>query len=108
MKVLADRQATHGDFARRARIVQQIKITMHQTDGWARLEADQRQALDMIADKVSRILAGDPNHSDHWHDIAGYATLVDNRLCAPRVPTNEPDERYNRLLAQLDKIPIGR
>jgi hypothetical protein len=30
----------------------------------------------MILNKVSRILAGDPGHVDHWDDIAGYATLV--------------------------------
>ena len=41
----------------------------------------------MIVHKIGRILAGNPNHSDHWHDIAGYATLVDAQLCAkPLVP----------------------
>ena len=30
----------------------------------------------MNAQKVGRILNGDPNWSDSWHDIAGYAQLV--------------------------------
>jgi hypothetical protein len=30
--------------------------------------------------KVSRIVNGDPNHIDSWIDIAGYATLVADRL----------------------------
>jgi len=34
----------------------------------------------MNAHKIGRILNGDPNWSDSWHDIAGYAQLVANRL----------------------------
>jgi hypothetical protein len=41
---------------------------------------DQREALDMIAHKIGRILNGDPDYSDSWRDIAGYATLVADRL----------------------------
>jgi hypothetical protein len=44
------------------------------------LDADQIEALEMICHKIARVLNGDPNHHDHWHDIAGYATLVANRL----------------------------
>ncbi|WP_257617167.1 hypothetical protein [Campylobacter pinnipediorum] len=34
----------------------------------------------MIAHKIARILAGNPNYKDHWDDIAGYATLVSKEL----------------------------
>jgi len=34
----------------------------------------------MIAHKIARIINGDPNHLDSWHDIAGYATLVEQEL----------------------------
>lgn len=34
------------------------------------------EALDMIATKMSRIMAGDPTYRDNWDDIAGYARLV--------------------------------
>jgi hypothetical protein len=44
------------------------------------LDSDQLEALDMIAHKIARILNGDPNYADNWIDIAGYATLVANRL----------------------------
>jgi hypothetical protein len=44
------------------------------------LAQDQREALEMIAHKIARILNGDPNYSDNWIDVAGYATLVANRL----------------------------
>lgn len=43
----------------------------------------QRQALTVIMDKVARILSGDPNYDDNWHDIQGYAKLVEDRLPKP-------------------------
>lgn len=43
-------------------------------------EDDQVEALEMIAHKIGRIINGDPNYADSWHDIAGYAKLVADRL----------------------------
>jgi hypothetical protein len=40
----------------------------------------QREALEMIAHKIARIINGDPNYADSWVDIAGYAKLVADRL----------------------------
>ena len=34
----------------------------------------------MILHKIGRILNGDPNYADSWHDIAGYAKLVEDEL----------------------------
>lgn len=44
------------------------------------MDPDQKEALSMIFSKIARILNGDPDHIDSWHDIAGYATLVEDRL----------------------------
>lgn len=44
------------------------------------LKPDQRECLEMIAHKIGRILNGDPHYEDSWRDIAGYATLVADRL----------------------------
>ena len=44
------------------------------------LVPDQTEALEMILHKIARIVNGDENHIDSWHDIAGYATLVADRL----------------------------
>lgn len=38
------------------------------------------EAIEMIFHKIGRIGAGNPNFVDHWEDIAGYATLVAQRL----------------------------
>lgn len=85
--ILAERGARYGEFDRHASMTQQLKLVMkqHRRDNhgspvWRHLADDQREALEMIAHKIGRILNGDPDYSDSWHDIAGYAKLVGNRL----------------------------
>lgn len=77
---LAERGARYGKFEDHAVIAQGLKAQMWATEGWARLAPDQRQALEVIQDKVARILNGDPDYTDNWHDIAGYSRLVEDRL----------------------------
>lgn len=79
-EMLAGRQSTYGAFENHAKISQALKDVMFERSGWDRLKPDQREALEMIQHKVARILNGDPNYADNWIDIAGYATLVANRL----------------------------
>ena len=93
---LAERGTRYGDFTDHARIAQNVQDVMRFTDGWGRLGAVQKQALTVIADKIARILSGDPNYADNWHDIQGYAKLVEDRLpgagtvfWAPGVPSPE-------------------
>ena len=50
--------------------------------GWKNLLPHQRESLDMIQHKISRILNGDPNIVDSWADIAGYAHIVAIRIPA--------------------------
>jgi len=75
---LAERATTHGDYSDHAAITQSFKYLMRGR-GWERLNDCEREALEMIVHKIGRILAGDPHFRDHWHDIAGYATLVADR-----------------------------
>ena len=79
-EMLAGREARYGSFQGHARISQDLKAVMHERSGWDGLQADQREALEMIQHKIARILNGDPNYADNWVDIAGYAALVANRL----------------------------
>jgi hypothetical protein len=55
---------------------------MRLAPGWHRLSADKKQALTVIADKQARILSGDPEYVDNWHDIQGYARLAEQRCVA--------------------------
>ena len=76
---LAEREQTHGSFQAHAELSQALKRTMHCSDNWRSLSDEQREALEMIQHKVARVLNGNPNHADHWHDIAGYATLCEKQ-----------------------------
>jgi hypothetical protein len=80
--VLEERQKTHGDFEDRARITQSFKnlfyaeLAEREVRQQDRLTPAQIEALDMIFHKIGRIIAGNPNHEDHWTDIAGYAQIA--------------------------------
>jgi hypothetical protein len=78
-KTLKQRQKTHGDFETHAKISQKLKAVLWEHD-FQELDADQIEALEMICHKIARVLNGNPDYHDHWHDIAGYATLVGDRL----------------------------
>jgi hypothetical protein len=81
-EVLAERGKRYGLFANHALITQRLKATANDfcTEHSKTMHWDQQEALDMIFHKIGRILNGDPDYSDSWRDIAGYATLVADRL----------------------------
>lgn len=79
-QTLEERRKTHGEFETHARISQSLKDIMRMQDGWSELKSDQCESLEMIVHKIARILNGNPDTHDHWHDIAGYATLVADRI----------------------------
>jgi hypothetical protein len=79
---LAERGKTYGKFAEQAAISQELKLVLvnHLDERGKALPADQAEALGMICHKIARIINGDNNYVDSWHDIAGYATLVADHL----------------------------
>ena len=79
-KVLAERGSRYGDFPDHAKITQNIKRAMYASPNWPTLSDDKKEALEMIAHKIGRILNGDPNYADSWTDIVGYAKLVEKDL----------------------------
>lgn len=81
-QTLADRGKRYGRFADHARITQNIKRAMQDSPNWPHLSDSQREALEMVAHKAGRILNGDPNYADSWHDIIGYTKLVEDELTA--------------------------
>jgi hypothetical protein len=83
---LAERGSRYGSFNDHARITQDIKRVMQTTPNWStgRLSDHHIEALEMIAHKIGRILNGDPNYADSWHDIAGYAKLVEDYINGTR------------------------
>jgi hypothetical protein len=77
---LAERGGRYGVFMGQAVIAQNIKYSMQQGRNWATLAPDMCETLDMIANKIARILNGDANYIDSWHDIIGYTKLIEDRL----------------------------
>lgn len=81
---LAEREKQYGSFAEQSMIAQLLKSVIHDSRNWDYLSDDKREALDMIAVKIARILNGNPLNHDSWIDIAGYAKLVADTLTADR------------------------
>lgn len=79
-KTLQERAERYGEYYDVAMTSQAIKQIMEMSKGYGDLELDQCESLHMIANKIARIVNGDPMYSDSWHDIAGYATLIAHRL----------------------------
>lgn len=79
---LAERGARYGKFIDHSIISQGLQDVMRESHNWGSLDADIKQALTTIADKIARILNGDPHYLDNYHDIQGYAKLVEDRLKA--------------------------
>ena len=80
--ILKERGDRYGSFDSHASITYGIKEVMQASPNWVggKLSYSQREALDMVAHKIGRILNGDPNYQDSWVDIAGYAKLVVDEL----------------------------
>jgi len=80
-KILVERGSRYGEFSTHAIITQNLKRQMVLTPNWETLlTSDKKEALEMIAHKIGRILNGDPEYKDSWVDIAGYATLIADTL----------------------------
>jgi hypothetical protein len=80
--ILNERAATYGSFISVALFAQDMKRVIYSAldEQNVTLQADHQEALDMIASKIARIITGDSHHRDSWLDIAGYATLVADRI----------------------------
>lgn len=110
-KTLAARTARYGDFTDRADVAQQLQDVIRFDGtaprvGWAKLSAVQRQALTVIADKIARILTGDPDYTDNWHDIQGYAKLAEDRCIDKTLPQLDLDDQ-GRAEAALEQAFSG-
>ena len=79
-EILKERHKRYGSFMSQALLTQTFKEVAKGSANYAHLAADQKEALDMIFNKIGRLLNGDANYIDHWVDIAGYAKLVADRL----------------------------
>ncbi len=83
---LKERGSRYGEYKDNARVAQEIKRAMKSGTNSDDLRDIQREALEVIAAKIARIVNGDPDYIDNWHDIAGYARLVEIELEGQKAP----------------------
>ena len=79
-KTLEQRGERYGKFKDVAATTYALQEILRNAKNHEHMTDDQVIALDMICNKMARIVNGGPNYSDNWHDIAGYATLVEQEL----------------------------
>lgn len=77
---LQERGYRYGDFSDNARITEELLTVLQTAPNWSTANEIQRQGAHMICHKLSRAFCGDVDYKDNWHDIAGFATLVEERL----------------------------
>ena len=79
-QTLEQRGSRYGKFKDVAATTYALQEILRDASNQEHMTDDQIIALDMICNKMARIVNGDPNYIDNWHDIAGYATLVEQEL----------------------------
>ena len=79
-KTLEQRGSRYGKFKDVAATTYALQEILRDAKNHEHMTDDQVIALDMICNKMARIVNGDPSYTDNWHDIAGYATLVEQEL----------------------------
>lgn len=76
---LAERQTQYGCYEDVAHVTQQI-LSALRIGNYDELPAPMKESLHMIASKMARIVNGDPEYLDNWHDIGGYAKLIEKLI----------------------------
>lgn len=74
------RGENYGQYIDVSLTAQMLKNTIRNSASWGHMEFYMQESLDMICNKLARIANGNPYYDDSWHDIAGYARLVETEL----------------------------
>jgi hypothetical protein len=72
----------YGKYAFNAELTQELMglVTNHAELVGNELSKTHLESIHMIFHKISRMVNGDPWYSDNAHDIAGYATLLEEYI----------------------------
>lgn len=74
------RGKNYGKFAGVAEITENLMAVARKAPSYEKMTPTAKVALFMILHKTARVLNGNPEYVDNWHDIAGYATLQELEL----------------------------
>ena len=87
-RTLEQRGSRYGKFKDVASTTYALQEILRDAKSYKHMSDDQVIALDMICNKMARIVNGDPNYIENWHDIAGYSTLIEKSLMTTEGATN--------------------
>lgn len=79
-ETLKERGSTYGRFDEHAALARRIIEVISGGKNFPSMPPDAQHALCYIADKMARVLTGQHDHRDSWLDMAGYATLIVDRI----------------------------
>ena len=88
-ETLAERHGQYGHYTYVSKTSQLLKRTIREAPNYQTMPAYMNESLDMICNKLARILCGNYYLRDSWLDIEGYAKLITNeldKLDAKKVP----------------------
>ena len=79
-ETLEQRGKNYGDYRDVAYTAQELKKTLRYSKCWNKMEPFMQESMDMMCNKMARIVNGNPYYDDSWFDIGGYSTLVVKQL----------------------------
>ena len=79
-ETLDQRENRYGEYVNVSETAQLLKNVLRTSTSWGIMEPYMQESLDLIANKLARICNGDPFYDDSWHDVGGYAKLVEIEL----------------------------
>jgi hypothetical protein len=77
---LARRATKYGAYKDISRVTEYLYEALRKEASWDDMPDPHKVSLFFICNKLARIVVGDANYTDNWHDIAGYASLVEREL----------------------------
>lgn len=77
---IKERSGKYGDWMQQGQLSDEIIAVLEKGDSWNLMPGWMRQGYRMIAEKMARAATGDHMYADNLHDIAGYASITEERL----------------------------
>jgi hypothetical protein len=77
---MRDKQITNGPFEDMAQLAQGLKFALRRGRNWEPMPPESKEALELIATRIAKILTGDPNDARHWNDLVILAQIRSEAL----------------------------
>lgn len=79
-ETLITRRSNYGKFEDNANVTQSLMDVIESSPNYKKLSNAHKECFHMIFHKIARIVCGDLGYIDNYHDIVGYAKLLEEHL----------------------------